>query len=292
MRNRPAARTVSTPDAASNASMPKPQPPVNAPAPCVSIQSSHASAGSSRYQASHAQPGHRIHGDELAHQPVEPERCRQQQRDPRKAAVVERQPQHAEGGDANRDPLHPVQPLAQQRHAQQHVEQRIDEVAEAGLDHVARVHRPDVQAPVERDQQSAQRQHRRRARLAQDRREPAAALLPEQPGADERRAPDHAMQHDLQRRHRLEQVPVQRHQTPQREGAGRSPQPAPVEQRAVHPSRPSGATVRGAGLCDFAFASVIATTPASTTAIAPMSCTEKRSAASQAPSSTAMTGLT
>src|SRR3546814_4464972 len=52
------------------------------------------------------------------------------------------------------DTLFPYTTLFRSQHAQHHVEQRVDEVAQAGLDHVPGVDRPDVQAPVERDQRS------------------------------------------------------------------------------------------------------------------------------------------
>ena len=48
--------------------------------------------------------------------------------------------EHEHGDDADRHggPLRGAQPLAQHEHAQQHGDDRVDEVAERGLDDVAR----------------------------------------------------------------------------------------------------------------------------------------------------------
>ncbi|MNT35257.1 hypothetical protein D3C72_1712780 [compost metagenome] len=127
-----------------------------------------AQRGQEQVQAFHAQPGHRIDRHQLAQQAVQAERARQAQRDPRRRARIDGQPGHAHRGDGYRQPLHAAQALLQHQHAQQHVDQRIDEVAQAGFDHMSCVDRPDVQAPVEGDGQARYRQDRQRARLRGD----------------------------------------------------------------------------------------------------------------------------
>ena len=69
-----------------------------------------------------------------------------------------REPQHAGGGQRHRGPLHAVQALVQHQHAEQHVDDRVDEVAQAGLDHLAALDRIHVEQPVDRQQQRTQRQ--------------------------------------------------------------------------------------------------------------------------------------
>ena len=61
-------------------------------------------------------------------------------------------------GERHRDPLRAAEALAQHEHAEQHVDERVDEVAEARLDDVVVGDRPDVEQPVERDEDGAARQ--------------------------------------------------------------------------------------------------------------------------------------
>ena len=51
------------------------------------------------------------------------------------------------------------QPLAEEHHAQEHVDQRVDEVAQAGLEHLAADNRVDEHQPVGGNKQCAQPQH-------------------------------------------------------------------------------------------------------------------------------------
>ena len=88
---------------------------------------------------------------------VHAEREREDQRDPRRPAVVDRDHDDRDRADPDRDPLRPAQPLAEHDHAEHDREQRVDEVAQAGLDDVAGVHAADVGAPVDRDEHRARR---------------------------------------------------------------------------------------------------------------------------------------
>ena len=75
----------------------------------------------------------------LAQQPVARERDAEHQRDPRQLAGLQRQPQHAGGGDGQRDPLHPTRPLLQQREAEQQAAERAElERLQAQIDELER----------------------------------------------------------------------------------------------------------------------------------------------------------
>lgn len=52
--------------------------------------------------------------------------------------------------------LTPIQALVQEQYAQQHVDQRIDEIAQAGFQDASFLHRPDVDQPVRGNQQGRQ----------------------------------------------------------------------------------------------------------------------------------------
>ena len=54
-------------------------------------------------------------------------------------------------GEPHRPPLQAAQLLAQKHHAEQHVEQGVDVVAQARIQHVAVVDGPDEQQPVAAD---------------------------------------------------------------------------------------------------------------------------------------------
>src|SRR5439155_12037034 len=79
-----------------------------------------------------AQPQQRLDGRHLAEQPVGGERARQRQRDPREAVAPRDQVRHPARRQQQRQPLHEGRPLAEEGDAEQDVQQRVDEVAEAG----------------------------------------------------------------------------------------------------------------------------------------------------------------
>ena len=61
-------------------------------------------------------------------------------------------------------PLDPAQPLPEQHHAQHHRDERVDEVAQRGLDDLVAVDAVDVEAPVAGDQHRGHDQDRQRPR--------------------------------------------------------------------------------------------------------------------------------
>ena len=97
----------------------------------------------------------RVGADGLAREAVEAERDREREGDPGQAAVPQREDGDPGRGERHREPLRPGEALAQHQDAEQHVDERVDEIAEARLDHVVVGDRPDVEQPVERDEDGA-----------------------------------------------------------------------------------------------------------------------------------------
>ena len=77
-------------------------------------------------------PAHFVFGET-----IEPERDGERKRDPRQAAVVVGQDDHGQSTQADRHPLQHPQALAQEEYGQHNGHQRVDEVAQRRLDHVA-----------------------------------------------------------------------------------------------------------------------------------------------------------
>ena len=89
-------------------------------------------------------------------------------------AGTQRQPQHTGRGQRHGSPLRRPRPLVRSM-AQQHVDQRIDEVTQAGVQHPVLVDGPGIGQPVAGQQQRAQAKDDQRARLAQRRAQPGKA---------------------------------------------------------------------------------------------------------------------
>ena len=116
------------------------------------------------------QADHGVGADGLAREAVEAERDREGEGDPGQAAVPRGEDGDSRRGERHRDPLRPGEALAQDEDAEQHVDQGVDEVAEARLDHVVVDDGPDVEQPVERDEDGAPGEPRDRARAGRRRR--------------------------------------------------------------------------------------------------------------------------
>ena len=172
-----------------------------------------------------AQRGRRLDHCDFADQPVEGERERQRQCNPRRRAELQREPGHARCGDRDGEPLPAVEPLFQHDHAEQHVDQRVDEVAEAGLDDVAAIDRPDVQPPVQRNQHRAGREQAQQTRLGQQRPPPRCTAAQREVAGHQHEAPGKPVRHDLQRGHLGERLPIHRKDAPDQEGADGRPEP-------------------------------------------------------------------
>ena len=109
---------------------------------------------------------------------------------------------------------------------------RIDVIAKAGRIDVAVLNRPDIDAPVDRDQNRAQQQ------AAQDfpvrKRGPhLGPLAAHQHDHDaDRQRPDDPPGHEFERRHRADEDQIERKETPDRIGADRG-MAGPISRRSV-----------------------------------------------------------
>ena len=103
----------------------------------------------------------------FAHQSVKGEAQRQAERDQRHRAELPQLHQHADGRQQHRQPLQPSKALAQKQHAEHHVNQWVNKVAEARFEHMLVIHRPDKQQPVAADRHGGQRQQQHLLRLRQ-----------------------------------------------------------------------------------------------------------------------------
>ncbi len=157
---------------------------------------------------------HAAHVELLLDQPVRREGEGQHQRDPRRPPVPDREHEHREEADADGRPLGPAQPLAEEQHADGDGDQRVDEVAEAGLDDRAVVDGPDVQAPVDGDHRGGQGGQAQLAGPAQQLPYPAPAAHGQQQGADDGQGPHHAVGEDLDGPGGLEERPEEGDQAP------------------------------------------------------------------------------
>ena len=159
-----------------------------------------------------AQHGH------LAHQAVEAEGQRNQQCQPGHVAGLHRHPQHAAGGQCKGQPLGLARAFVQKDKAQRHVDERQDEVAQARVQHVAVVHRPDVGEPVACQQQGRDHELAQQRGAAPHLAQPGKAAQGGQHDEHEHQRPHHAVQHHLQRRRGLQLLEEQGEQPPQEIG--------------------------------------------------------------------------
>lgn len=156
----------------------------------------------------------------LAQQAVAAEGERQEQRDPGHRAGLPGQPGHAQRGNRDRHPLDGAQALLQDQVAQHDIDQRIDEIAEAGFDHVVVGDRPDIHQPVGAEQQGGQHEAEEHARLAHHV-QPFPLAPQHQHDQQEAERPQHAVRQDLQWRHAVQRVEINGEQAPAEKGQGR-----------------------------------------------------------------------
>jgi hypothetical protein len=129
------------------------------------------------------------------------------------------QPADAQRRHRDRHPLRRTQPLFEQQVAERDVHQRVDEVTQAGLDHVVVVDRPDIDQPVQTQQHSRGDETAEHARLAQHG-EPGPLLAHRQHDHQEQQRPQHAVRQDLQGRHFADGMEIQGEQAPAQESQG------------------------------------------------------------------------
>ena len=102
---------------------------------------------------------HGIGGDDFPQQPVRGECRAQHQADPQLAERPQGEHGNARGGDGNRRPLPPLEPLVQDETAEQDVGERIQIIAEARRQDVTARDRLDVEQPVGGDQDCGEDEH-------------------------------------------------------------------------------------------------------------------------------------
>ena len=146
------------PELTSSSAWPAPALP-NVPSP-PACRTAEDDGGRHRHQRRlDEQPRRRLDPDQLLHHAVQAEAGRQGQRDPGRTAVVDGEHGDRDGRDAHRRPLQRPQPLAEDDHAEQHAHQRVDEVAQRGLDDLPGVDAVDEDQPVDGDEHGGAGEH-------------------------------------------------------------------------------------------------------------------------------------
>lgn len=156
----------------------------------------------------------------LAQQAVAAEGEGQEQGDPGHRAGLPGQPGHAQRGDRDRHPLNGAQALLQDQVAQHDIDQRIDEIAEAGFDHVVVGDRPDIDQPVGAEQHGRQHEAEEYPRL-EHHVQPFPLAPQHQHDEQETERPQHAVRQDLHGGHVTQRVEINGEQAPAEEGQGR-----------------------------------------------------------------------
>jgi hypothetical protein len=138
--------------------------------------------------------------------------------------------------------LHRTKPLAEDHHTEADRDERIDEVAEARLDDVAVVDAPDVNAPVDGDEDPGSTEAQQRATV--EAAKPTEFVPGRQQDRDDDEAEEDPARKDLEWIRRLEERPEEREKAPQQVRAEPVQQPtgggcpALVRPRGITPRRP------------------------------------------------------
>ncbi|MNT06026.1 hypothetical protein D3C72_1406740 [compost metagenome] len=156
----------------------------------------------------------------LAQQAIAAEGGRQQQGDPGHLPRLPGEPGHAAGGQADGQPLQAAQAFVQQQKAQHDIDQGRNEVAEAGVDHVAIVDGPDIDEPVGREQKRTGHEAGHDLGLRFQAAQPAPLAAHGQHDTEEQERPDHAVRQDFLWRDLADGMKVQGEQAPAQEGEG------------------------------------------------------------------------
>ncbi|MNI64762.1 hypothetical protein D3C73_1202260 [compost metagenome] len=121
---------------------------------------------------------------------------------------------HTYCGHAHCQPLQAAQALTQQKHAQQHVHQRIDEIAQAGLEHAPVIDRPYVSQPVAGNQGATEGKNGQAAGVVAQLAPPPWVLPHQQQQRTEQSGPEHPVHDDLNRRDTLYGFEIEGEQAP------------------------------------------------------------------------------
>ena len=139
----------------------------------------------------------------LAQQSIAAEGERQGNRNERELVSLNGQPDHAERRDRDGQPLSGPQSLTEEQRTKHDADQRIDEVAKAGVDDMVVVDGPDVDEPVARQQKGTQREACDQSRLLMQARQPGPLTAQPQHDRQEQQGPDHPMGKHFERRHAM-----------------------------------------------------------------------------------------
>ncbi len=190
----------------------------NAPVPCSLHPQQEADGERREQQRLGGQSGHGFDLDHLPDQAIAAETGRERERDPGRTAGDDGEVEHADRGQADGELLRHVESLAEHQHAQHHVQQRVDEVAEARVDHVAMGNRPDVEQPVDADQHGRDHQPVARAGICERSAHRTDVTAPGQPGEHQQATPDDPVRHDLERGQVVQRLHVEGQHAPDCEG--------------------------------------------------------------------------
>ena len=150
-------------------------------------------------QALDQQAGLGVDRHAFSDHPVAGEADGQDDGNPRGAAEGSGLEGHADRGQADGDPAPFVDLLAEQPQAHDHVEQRVDVIAEAGLERGLMRRGPDVEAPVDGDQQGREGQPAEHLRRREGGADLTALFRQQHQQAGDRHRPEGAVGEDLQR---------------------------------------------------------------------------------------------
>jgi hypothetical protein len=155
----------------------------------------------------------------LAQQAVDAEGAGQHQRDPGQAAGAGGLDADTDRGAQHGEPLQLAHALLEHQHAERDVEQRQDEIAEAGFDDVAVVDAPDEGQPVGQHQRRGQCDTRQLQRLPREAPGVVEAAAVGEQGGHQQHGPDHAVGDYLGRRYFGDLLEEDRHHAPDDVGA-------------------------------------------------------------------------
>jgi len=133
----------------------------------------------------------------LFDQSIDAEGKGQRKGDPGHGTIDEGQIENTRRRQPNGDPLPRAQAFAQENHAHQYIDQGNDKVAQACLDDVAGVDRPDVYQPVDGDQRGSGEIHADDTRRPRRRSENRPLTRKDNDRAQHEKSPDEAMTEQL-----------------------------------------------------------------------------------------------
>src|SRR3546814_195172 len=133
----------------------------------------------------------------LADKAIDAERESERQADPQGIERPREQDRNPDPRDRHRQQLQLRQPLAEEDHAEHHIDERVEIIAEARREHMVGEDRIDIDEPVDRDQQRAREQQPQRPPILEHR-QIFADLPPEEHDDEtERQRPDDPLRQHL-----------------------------------------------------------------------------------------------